>query len=363
MHDIGVVAAGAGLGSYTHTDERMLFASLPLLTPEEAAVGASDSPEIVAERVVDHVIHGARTVQELGLPPDTVKGVSSHHECWDGTGYPHGLRGEDIPLVGRIVGLADQIEGQIDQTTPLLARRNLVYWLGRLSGVEADPALVAGLRDLTAGDVFWLGLFSDDLPGELAAMCERLPEPKALRLMVFSESLAHLVDSRFIFTQGVSMKVAALSEALGRATGMPDFKLKQLRVAALLHDIGQLSVSERILAKPGILSVEELEVLRLHPHYSRDVVAGISGLEEVAEWVAAHHERIDGRGYPEGRSGMEIPVEARILAIADAYVAMTSDRPHRKRGDMPDAERRLRGAAGSQLDADLVDVFLTRVVS
>lgn len=363
LHDIGVVAAGAGLGSYTHTDERMLFASLPLLTPEEAAVGASDSPEIVAERVVDHVIHGARTVQELGLPPEAVKGISSHHECWDGTGYPHGMRGEDISLVGRIIGLADQVEGLIDQTTPLLARRDLIYWLSRLSGAEADPALVTMLRDLGAGDVFWLGLYSDDLPGELAALCERLREPKAIRLMSFSEAFAQLVDSRFSFTQGVSTKVAALSESLGRAIGLPELRLKQLRIAALLHDVGQLSVSERILAKPGILSVEELEVLRLHPHYSRDVVAGISGLEDVADWVAAHHERIDGRGYPEGRSGPEIPLEARILAVADAYVAITSDRPHRKRGDVPDATRRLRGAAGSQLDADLVDVFLDQVVS
>jgi HD-GYP domain-containing protein (c-di-GMP phosphodiesterase class II) len=181
--------------------------------------------------------------------------------------------------------------------------------------------------------------------------------------MAFSETFAQLVDSRFSFTVGVSTRVASLAESLGRAVGLPELRLKQLRIASLLHDVGQLSVSERILSKPGILSVEELEMLRLHPHYSRDVVAGIHGLEEVADWIDCHHERIDGRGYPDGREGDEIPVESRILAIADAYVAITSDRPHRKRGDAADAARRLRGAAGSQLDADLVGVFLERVVS
>jgi len=362
LHDIGVVPAGAGLAAYTRGDERLVFASLPVLSPEEAAIGASDSPEIVIDRIVDHVIHGARTARELGLPVETIKGISAHHEYWDGSGYPHGLKGEEIPLVGRIICLADHIEGMVEQAGPLLGRRNLPFWLHQLSGKETDPALVSVLRDLGSGDSFWLGLFSADLAVDLSASCSRLREPKGMRLLGFSESFSQLIDSRFSFTVGISTRVSRLSDALGRAVGLTDLRLKQLRIAALLHDVGQLSVSERIMAKPGILSVEELEFLRNHPTYSRDVVAGIYGLEEVADWVAAHHERPDGRGYPEGRSGDEIPLEARILAIADSYVAMTSDRPHRPRADDADAQQRLRGAAGSQLDKDLVDIFLRQVV-
>ena len=193
-------------------------------------------------------------------------------------------------------------------------------------------------------------------------MCARLREPKAPRAQALAESFSQLVDSRFIFTMGVSAKVARLSESLGRAAGLPDSRLRLLRLAALLHDVGQLSVSERIMAKPGILSVEELGALHLHPVYSRDVVAGIAGLEEVAEWVECHHERMDGRGYPEGRSGDEIPLEARILAIADAYAAITSDRPHRPKVEGDEARGRLEHAAGSQLDADLVKAFLRQVI-
>ncbi len=102
-------------------------------------------------------------------------------------------------------------------------------------------------------------------------------------------------------------------------------------------------------------------MLRQHPVYSRDIVAGITGFEEVAEWVAAHHERPDGRGYPDGLKGDEIPLEARILAVADAYVAITSDRPHREKVDRSDGVRMLRRAAGSQLDAELVELFVSSV--
>jgi putative nucleotidyltransferase with HDIG domain len=365
FHDVGAIAAGAGLAGLTHGDERLVFASIPPLSADEAALGvARATPHVVVDRIVDHVIHGARAAQELALPPEAIQGISTHHERWDGGGYPHGLSGEEIPIVGRVVGLADEGESMISQeASPLLARRNLQYWLNRLSGAQADPKIINAMRDLGSGDLFWLGLYSADLPSDLASQCSRIREPKAARLLPFAESFALLVDSRFSFTHGVSMKVASLCEALGRNLGLSELRLKQLRAAALFHDVGQLCVSERIISKPGILTVEELDVLRQHPLYSRDVVSGIVGLEEVADWVAAHHERPDGRGYPDGRKGEEIPLEARILAIADAYVAITSDRPHRERADQSESFRRLRTAAGSQLDGDLVEVFLNQVVA
>ncbi len=301
---------------------------MPLLTPHEAVVGASDSPETIVDRMAEHVSHGARAVGELDLPDSVAKAVATHHERWNGAGYPRGLSGDQVPQVGRIIGLADIVESLIDQTTPLLARRNFAYWLSGFSDKECDSETVEALRMLGAGDSFWLGLFSSEIETELNVHGARLREPKAMRVIPFTESFARLVDSRFAFTVGVSARVSRYAESLGRVAGLADVRLKQLQIAALLHDVGQLSMSERVLSKPGILSVEELGALHLHPIYSRDVVAGIGGLEEVAEWVESHHERIDGRGYPEGRSGDEIPLESRILAIADAYVAMTSDRPH-----------------------------------
>ena len=362
MHDIGTISAGADLAGYTRGDERLVFASLPLLTPDEAVAGASDTPEAIVDRVAEHVSHGARAVRELDLPESVAKAVATHHERWDGGGYPRGMSEQQVPIVGRVVGLADIVESLIDQTTPLLARRNFAYWLTGFSGKECEPEMVEALRVMGAGDSFWLGLYSSDIVTELNVHSGRLRETKAMRLMPFAESFARLVDSRFAFTVGVSARVSRYAESLGRVAGLSDVRLKQLQVAALLHDVGQLSMSERVLSKPGILSVEELGALHLHPIYSRDVVAGIAGLEEVAEWVEAHHERIDGRGYPEGRSGDEIPLESRILAIADAYAAITSDRPHRPKAEGAEARERLEGASGTQLDSDLVEAFLRQVI-
>jgi HD-GYP domain-containing protein (c-di-GMP phosphodiesterase class II) len=365
FHDIGTIPAGAGLSGLTRGDERLVFASLPLLSPEEAALEArSSSPELVADRIVDHSVHGARAALDLALPSEAVRGISCHHERWDGTGYPHGLAKQAIPLAGRITALTDHMEAVISQEpSPLAARRNLPHWLARLAGGAADPELVAAAKSLASGDNFWLGLFSEDLAANIAGECGALRESRANRLLAFAERFAELMDSRFNFTAGVSGRVARLSESLGKSMGLPVHRLRLLRIAALLHDVGQLGVPESIMAKPAILTVEELEVLRQHPVHSSEILAGVPGLEEVAQWAAAHHERLDGRGYPEGRAEGQIPLEARILAIADAYVAITSDRPHRRRAEAEDGVRRLYGAAGSQLDAGLVRLFVERVIA
>jgi HD-GYP domain-containing protein (c-di-GMP phosphodiesterase class II) len=363
LHDLGVVAAGADIAGSTSGDERLVFASLPLLTPDEALAGSGDSSYAYVERVAGHVDHGSRSAQFLGLSEEVARAIAAHHETWDGEGYPDGLIGPETPMIGRIVGLADHTEALISQNSPLLARRNFGFWMSNAAGTEADPEIVHVLAEMGSGDSFWLGLCSDDLISEITERCSRLRETRGANLLPLAEGFARLVDSRFSFKEGVSARVARYAEPLGKAAGLSDLDLKKLRIAALLHDVGELSMSERVLSKPGILSVEEMGALHLHPIYSSDVVRGIPGLEEVAEWVTCHHERMDGRGYPEGREGNDIPLQSRILAIADAYVAITSDRPHRPRVSGKEAQARLQSAAGTQLDSDLVDLFLTKIVS
>jgi HD-GYP domain-containing protein (c-di-GMP phosphodiesterase class II) len=334
---------------------------LPLLRPDEALAGSGDFTGQYAERVAEHVDHGAIAARHLELPHEVSRAIATHHERWDGDGYPNRLIGPETPVLGRIIGIADHAEALISQASPLLARRNFAYWMSNISGFDADPEIVAALTSIGSTDSFWLGLFSADMTIELANRCGGLRESRGANLLPMAESFARLVDSRFDFTANVSARVSDYAELIGKSIGMQDVRLKMLRVAALLHDVGQLSMSERILSKPGILSVEEMSSLHQHTIYSRDVVAAIPGMEEVAEWVGAHHERIDGRGYPDGKKGDEIPVEARILAVADAYAAITSDRPHRPRVEGKEARERLVSAAGSQLDSDLVDLFLSKV--
>ena len=130
-----------------------------------------------------------------------------------------------------------------------------------------------------------------------------------------------------------------------------------MRVAALLHDVGRLGVPPRVIAKADILNVGEMQLVRRHPSLSQRILEGLRGMEEIALWVGAHHERPDGRGYPEMMSGPDIPLEALIIGVANVYVALTADRPYRTGLRRAEALKVLEGAAGTQLDSELVRVF------
>jgi HD-GYP domain-containing protein (c-di-GMP phosphodiesterase class II) len=130
-----------------------------------------------------------------------------------------------------------------------------------------------------------------------------------------------------------------------------------VQVAALSHNVGLLGVPARVIAKPDILSLTEMETMRRHPTYSQMVLEALPGMEKIATWVGAHHERIDGKGYPEMLKADDIPLEARIISLADTYVALTSPRPYREALSEEDAKQVLEGAVGTQLDKKLVKLF------
>ena len=134
--------------------------------------------------------------------------------------------------------------------------------------------------------------------------------------------------------------------------------LRRLEYAALLHDIGKIGIPQEILNKPGPLTPSERAVIETHPILGDRILAPIEQLADVRGIVRACHERWDGGGYPDGKTGVEIPLEARIILVCDAYHAMITDRPYRDRLPDSEARRRLREGKGTQFDPDVVDVFL-----
>lgn len=179
---------------------------------------------------------------------------------------------------------------------------------------------------------------------------------------LFLETVSALVaaiDAKDPYTSGHSRSVTHYAVMLAKAMGLSGKEIEQVQYAALLHDVGKIGISGDILNKPGPLDPGEWEIMRKHPEISERIVRQIERMEEVAQMVRSHQERYDGGGYPDGLSGEEIPLGARILAVADAFDAMTSNRPYRRARTNAEALAELRAGAGTQFDPGLVEVFET----
>src|SRR3954471_10401965 len=170
--------------------------------------------------------------------------------------------------------------------------------------------------------------------------------------------LSRAIEARDPYTRGHSARVTALAEEVARRLGWSPAQLASLRVGGPLHDIGKLAVSDEVLCKEGKLDDAEFAQIREHPKIGARILLRMAALREAIPYVLYHHERWDGGGYPSGKAGEEIPVEARVLAIADAFDAMTSDRPYRSALSRDEALAEVERCAGTQFDPKIARVFL-----
>ncbi len=173
----------------------------------------------------------------------------------------------------------------------------------------------------------------------------------------FVGSLANALDARDRYTSGHSWRVSELSCAIARAMHLSSEHIERIRIGALLHDIGKIGMADRLLQKPGDLTDEEFAIVKDHPLIGRRILEGVEGFSPYLDAVALHHENWDGTGYPMGKSADEIPMDARIIHVADAYDAMTSDRSYRRGMTRERALLILQKHAGTQYDPEIVEVF------
>jgi HD-GYP domain-containing protein (c-di-GMP phosphodiesterase class II) len=173
----------------------------------------------------------------------------------------------------------------------------------------------------------------------------------------FVGSLASALDARDPYTAGHSERVCRLSVAIAQAMNFDRAGLARLRIGALLHDIGKIGISDAILRKPGPLTDEEFGLIREHPQIGRRILEGVHGFAPYLSIVELHHENWDGTGYPLGLRGEDVPLSARIVHVADAYDALTSNRPYRAGMASAVAMRILQENAGRQFDSQVVEVL------
>ncbi len=179
------------------------------------------------------------------------------------------------------------------------------------------------------------------------------------RIWEVATSLAGAIDAKDPYTKGHSTSVSKFSEALARAINLPEKEVERITLGALLHDVGKIGIPESVLKKEGPLSDEEWVIMKQHPVIGYEkVLQPNPNLRDLIPIVKYHHERIDGKGYPEGLSNGDIPLAAKIVAIADTYHALISDRPYRKGMNIEKAFEILEEGAGTQWDANLVRTFI-----
>ena len=193
--------------------------------------------------------------------------------------------------------------------------------------------------------------------GELEILKEQQQRDKQL-LREIIESFAKVIDMKDSYTQGHSTRVAKYTAMLARELGYDEETVEQYYNIALMHDIGKVSIPDQVLNKPGKLTEEEFTTIKSHTVRGSDVLSNISLMPDIIVGAEAHHERPDGKGYPRGLSGEEIPRVAQIIAVADTFDAMYSDRPYRQRMNYDKAVSIIREASGTQLTPDVVDAFL-----
>lgn len=185
----------------------------------------------------------------------------------------------------------------------------------------------------------------------------QLEEQFQQQTLAMATSLVSLIDLRDRYTGGHSQRVAKYVRSISVQMALPDDETERIVFAASLHDIGKIGVPDHILLKPGKLDEDEFSWIRQHPEWGWMAIRNVSGFQEAALLILHHHERLDGRGYPSRLRGAEIPLGARLIAVADSYDALTTNRPYRNALSHSEALAELQRCAGTQFDLQVVNAF------
>ncbi|WP_281268289.1 HD domain-containing phosphohydrolase [Arthrobacter livingstonensis] len=331
--------AGSGLPPLKRTARRSLF--------------AATAATAVRALIRSHCTSAGHLAYRVGLDAGMPAILSHTFERWDGKGLPEGRSGVEIPLEMRIAQLADVAE-------VFLRTRGLdaaVATVRNRRGTQFDPEL-ADLFCKYAGELTESLLDIDPWPAALA----QAPDNRALageELDTVLAAVGDFADLKSPYTAGHSRAVATLAAETAAEYGLKAAEIEVLRRAGWVHDLGRMGVSNGVWDKKSPLSSMDLERIQMYPFFGERILGRVPGMGRVAEVAGAHHERLDGSGYPRGRGGADLDPSQRILAAADAYQTSLEPRPHRPEMSPQAAGQRLRAEVGAgRLEERAVDAVL-----
>ena len=316
-----------------------------------ALIAAFQTSGTAPKELVETRCHrGAEIARKMRFSETVAHGIQNLDEHWDGSGLPERIVGLDIPIYSRIALLAQVVDVfQIGSGTEAAIREVL-----HRSGTWFDPQLAEAFKRVAGRPDFWDTLRSGNLQEALYGL-EPAQEVKTVDedyLDDIAAAFAQVIDSKSPYTSGHSERVTLFTDLIAEQIGLPDDQRRWLKRAALLHDIGKLGVSNSILDKPGKLDADEWAAMQMHAVYSETILSRIAAFADLAVIAGAHHERLDGKGYPRGLQGNQIALETRIITTSDIFDALTADRPYRAAMPVSKAMTMMAEMVGTAIDAD-----------
>jgi HD-GYP domain-containing protein (c-di-GMP phosphodiesterase class II) len=330
----------------THTGLRSGLAERFRATLDIFQHGEDFSRELIRTRCQ----RGADIARQMRFGEAVAEGIHALDEHWDGSGKPDGLAGEAIPLASRIALLAQVVDVFHTAGGPTAALQELRLRAGRW----LDPTLVRALERVAGqgGGNFWQALRDPSLAERVYAL-----EPARHSVPLdddyldeIAEAFGQIIDAKSPYTAGHSARVGLYADLIAEQLGLDPARRRWLRRGALLHDLGKLGVSNTVLDKPGRLDEAEWEAVRMHALYTEQILSGIEPFAELARVAGAHHERLDGKGYPRGLGAAQISLETRVITTADIFDAISADRPYRAAVPIGETLDMMQGLVGSALD-------------
>jgi len=317
-----------------------------------------------------HTVYGSRILSTLPGLEELALMVRWHHEWWDGTGYPDGLKEEEIPIEVRILCAIDCFDSL---QTPRIDRDRLLpedaYKIIEEEGKRHfGPQILNLVQEMIMEQTLIPGKSSDrflslkekyiDLPIQRSSESDELESSNIAGLYPILRLFARVIDAKHQYTKGHSTRVSILSKYLAGKMGLSPDSITNVEVAGLLHDAGKVSVPTEILDKPGPPDDNEWKIIKSHAPHSYEILSKISSLKNIANISASHHEKYDGTGYPKHLEGDEINRLAQIIAISDTYDAITSTRAYRKRQSQEFAYNIIRKGIGTQFNPEIAEILL-----
>ncbi|MGF7184498.1 HD-GYP domain-containing protein (c-di-GMP phosphodiesterase class II) [Desulfitispora alkaliphila] len=317
--------------------------------------------QLVIPQIVGHCHKGASIVGALPGLEEAKEMILDHHEWYDGSGYPVGKKGDEICLGGQILRLADSFDLWV-RYNPNATKTEILAKAQKGIGTEYSREIYDLFAETIARGTFFHKLTREN---SLVFHVSQIREQMELEIEASSFTLdntlkvfARVIDTKHSYTKGHSERVASYASDLAKTMGFNEETVILARHAGLLHDVGKLAVPRKTLDKPGRLEPQELQIIKIHPLFTMEILEYVGELAHFAPISGAHHERVDGLGYPDGLKGYEIPLLGRIMAVADAFDAMTTNRPYQRTRSFSDGLEILKENAGTQFDSQVVEAAI-----